>query len=133
MSIAKSLITLAGTVLITHALAGNVYLCGNNEDGCDLANPESCECVIKDQNQQNMHYCLNFHDDGGIGCDATKLTQQCPLDQDSYTDERTCAAIALQSEPIPACPEKTIDLCEANNITTVSASNLSKAMLQINN
>ena len=132
MSIVKKLTILIGSACITHALAGNVYLCGNNEDGCDLTDPASCACVIKDENQASHHYCLNYHDDDNISCDATKINQACPADQESFPDERTCAAVALQSVDTPVCPEQNIELCQRKNIAILTDKNLNKMVQSLN-
>ena len=126
MSFVRNLLLLVSATCVSQALAGNAYLCGNNEDGCDLSDPQSCVCVIQDEDQLGMHYCLNYHDDDNISCDAKKLNQACPADQESFMDEGSCAAVALQSEETPVCPERTLAFCQNRGIAIVDDKNLNR-------
>jgi hypothetical protein len=103
--------------------AQKVFLCGNDEDGCDIKNPSSCVCILEDLINANKPYCLNFHHNGKVSCDQLYNKKSC-LSNNWFNNEKNCVAIAVQSVLKPSCHIENTNFCIKNKIQIIESSDL---------
>ena len=95
--------------LSAHAL---YYLCGSDEGGCDLKQPQGCLCMPHDGPLANRPYCLNFDN---VSCQPKGAAKSCQHGLE-VKDQGTCLALAFQSMPDPLCPLVSYQFCQQHHV-----------------
>ena len=101
----------------TYAIYKNFFLCGSDEDGCNKAKPDAgCLCIPR-HHGLSKKYCLTFTTKD-VKCIPLLLSKNCPA-ENIIKNQRTCVALAFQSEPTPACPRVTYRYCHKHGIKRI--------------
>ena len=101
-------------LLILNSMAyseSRYFICGPDEDGCDLNDARYCACIPYDEFNFANPYCLDFNK---MRCEPLANVPDCPSAL-VFKDQGTCFSTIFQSTSSKPCVTTTLKFCQESH------------------